>query len=65
MVKRQVKKGWFRSLKWWQKLIYIDWAISFCLVCMIEEPMLANIAHVANFGISSLLLNKLVPIPED
>lgn len=67
MEKRQriVKKGWFRSLKWWQKIIYVDWCISFCLLCMIEDPMWAIFVNVANFAISSILLNKFVPVPED
>jgi hypothetical protein len=32
---------------------------------MIEEPMWAIFGNVVNFTISSFLLNKFVPVPED
>ncbi len=64
MEKRQVKKGWFRSLKWWQKLIWIDFVLAFCGLC-IEDPLWAVALNVGNFCLSAFLLNKFVPIPED
>ena len=32
---------------------------------MIEDPMWAIFGNFVNFAISSILLNKFVPVPED
>lgn len=60
---------WFRSLKWWQKLIFIDFALSFTIIpgLGVEEgaPMWPLFLIVGNFGLSVFLLNKYVPEPDD
>lgn len=67
--KKLSDRAWWKSLKWWQKLIYVDFALSFCLVtgAGVEDgaPMWPLFVLVGNFGLSVYLLNKYVPTPDD
>ena len=55
---------WFKGLKWWKKIIVIDWGLAFCGLC-IEDPHWAIALNVANFAVSTLLLNKYVEFPDN
>lgn len=67
--KPQTDWQWFKSLKWWQKLIFIDFAVTFTIIPGIGlepgTPVWPLFLIVGNFGLCVHLLNKYVPVPPE